>query len=117
MRQIGTWEKELMADSKNRDMNITLLQAYRAAQECDNERIDFFDVIWDYDVEPIVNACREVGVTEITISSTMSGLIETLDKFMGLGCAIGEIVKVRKHYKDWGFNDYKKIPAILIKIN
>lgn len=117
MRRIETWEKELTGESGNRDTNITLLQAYHAARACGNKRIDFFDVIWDYDVESIVNACREAGVTEITISSTMSGLVETLDKFTELGCAVGGIVKVRRHYKDWGSDDYKMIPALLIKIN
>lgn len=117
MRRIGTWEKELTAESRNRDTNVTLLQAYRAARECGNERIDFFDVVWDYDVKPVVDACREVGVTEITVSSTMSGLVETLDQFVELGCAVGGIVKVRRHYKDWGSDDYKEIPAVLIKID
>ncbi len=90
--------------------NRRLLEAYYQSKERDNELIDFNEVIWERDVEPIVATLRRVGVKEFTFSSSMTGAIEFLAAFKKLGVAIQDVVYV---------NDYKKepIPAMLLKVN
>lgn len=56
----------------------TLGQAYLYSKEAGNDLPNFAEVIWDYDIEAILEDCRKLGVKEFTISSTFSSLIETI---------------------------------------
>ena len=69
-------------------INSTMFWAYRKSQEAGCEFLNFDDVIWNYDVAPIVEACQEEGIERITISSTFSSLVENLSFFDELGCKI-----------------------------
>ena len=67
---------------KDAGINPTLFWAYRTSkEESDNDLIDFNGAIWDYDIKEIADCLRAEGITEFTISSTFSGLIETLAAF------------------------------------
>lgn len=90
--------------------------AYHKAKENGNATIDFNDVIWDRDIEPIVNFCRENGVNYFTVSSTFSGLLETLDRFQKLGCQLGAITEVTAPYKNFMTKEWDRIPAIIVKL-
>ena len=66
---------------EEQNMNSTVYWAYRYAQDAGNELLNFGEVIWDYDIEPILESCKAYGITEFTISSTFSSLIATLAEF------------------------------------
>ena len=51
----------------------TLGQAYLYSKEAGNDLPNFAEVIWDYDIEAILEDCRKLGVKEFTISSTHFG--------------------------------------------
>lgn len=63
----------------------TLGQAYLYSKEAGNDLPNFAEVIWDYDIEAILEDCRKLGVKEFTISSTFSSLIETMENRHYLG--------------------------------
>lgn len=94
----------------NAEGNRTLIKAYCQSKERGNTLIDFNEIIWERDVEPIVATLRRAGVKEFTISSSMTGIVEFFAAFKKLGAEIQDVVYV---------NDYKKepIPAVLLKIN
>ena len=98
------------------DINGTLISAYRKAQKTGNRYLDFYDVIWDHDIEVIVDECRKAGVDFITISSSQSGMIETLAKFQQLGCKLEMIMQVKAPYEDFMTGEFKEIPAMAIKL-
>lgn len=53
----------------------TLGQAYLYSKEAGNDLPNFAEVIWDYDIEAILEDCRKLGVKEFTISSTFSSYL------------------------------------------
>ena len=83
MKRIEVFEKAMNEGGSLKDygINSTLFAAYRDCQETGNDNIDFNGVIWDYDIPEIVKALKENGISEFTISSTFSSLIETLAAF------------------------------------
>lgn len=81
MKEIRTFEAAIEQSATSLEelgINATLFWAYRTSKETGNELIDFNEVIWDYDIEEIAQTLRANGITEFTISSTFSSLIETL---------------------------------------
>lgn len=107
MKQIKILEKDLA------DVNGTFFVAYKNSMRRHKDLLDFDDVIWDKDVDPIITHCKEYGIEEITISSTFSGLLETLETFAENGCEIVGLTKV--NYIDWDDQE-KKIPAMKIRM-
>ena len=94
----------------------TLGQAYLYSKEVGNDLPNFAEVIWDYDIEAILEDCRKLGVKEFTISSTFSSLIETIAKFEELGCTLDGIVKVKERYTHFRSDDRTLIPAFKMTV-
>lgn len=101
---------------KEAGINGTMFWAYRDSKEIGNELIDFNEVIWEKDVEEIVKACRENGVEQFTISSTFSGLLETLAEFEKHGCQLGGLTKVKARYTDILTQERALIPAMIVHV-
>ena len=97
---------------KELGFNPTLYCAYRTSLDAGNDLIDFNEVIWDSDIKPIVESLRGFGVTEFTISSTFSSLIETLAEFEKQGCRMQGLTQVKARYTDWRTGKQAIIPAI-----
>ena len=93
---------------KELGFNPTLYWAYRTSLEAGNDLIDFNEVIWDYDIKPITDCLRSFGITEFTISSTFSSLIETLAEFEKMQ----GLTQVKARYTDWRTGEQAVIPAI-----
>ena len=87
----------------------TLGQAYLYSKEAGNDLPNFAEVIWDYDIEAN-------DITEFTISSTFSSLIETIAKFEELGCTLDGIVKVKERYTHFGSDEHALIPAFKMTV-
>ena len=98
------------------NINHTFGKAYSHSMEAGNELIDFDDVIWDEDIEEIIENCKRYGITEFTVSSGFSRIIETLDKFAEHGCKVDGLIKVKSIHKDFQTNKKKVIPAIKMSL-
>ena len=90
----------------------TLGQAYLYSKEAGNDLPNFAEVIWDYDIPEIVKALKENGISEFTISSTFSSLIETLAAFEKEGIRMAGLTEVNATYSDWKTGKKARIPAI-----
>ena len=77
-----------------------------------NQYLCFNRVIWDYDIPEIVKALKENGISEFTISSTFSSLIETLAAFEKEGIRMARLTEVNATYSDWKTGKKARIPAI-----
>lgn len=66
----------------------------------------------DYDIPEIVKALKENGISEFTISSTFSSLIETLAAFEKEGIRMAGLTEVNATYSDWKTGKKARIPAI-----
>lgn len=75
--------------------------AYFYSEEAGNDLINFDDVIWDYDIDEIIENCQRFGITEFTISSTFSSLILTIAEFEKKGCKLQGLVEINSRHDDW----------------
>ena len=104
MKEIRTFEEAIEQNArslKELGINGTLFWAYRTSKETGNELIDFNEVIWDYDIDPILENCRRFGIEAFTISSTFSSLILTIAELQKRGCKLDGLVEINSRYDDW----------------
>jgi len=115
MKKIELFERaitEQAANLKEYGINGTAFWAYRKSIEAGNDLVDFSEVIWDTDIEAIVETFKKAGVTEFTISSTFSSLIPTLAAFEKHGFQMAGLTEVNANYTDWQTGERAHIPAI-----
>lgn len=115
MKKIELFEKAIAEQAgslKDYGINGTLFWAYRTSIEAGNEKIDFAEVIWDYEIEEIATFLKENGICEFTISSTFSSLIETLAAFEKHGFKMAGLTQVKARYTDFKTGERAIIPAI-----
>ena len=117
MKEITAFENiDRNRSFEEQGLNSTLYWAYQHSKETENDLINFSEVIWDYDIEPILEACKTYGITEFTISSTFSSLITTLAEFDKHGCHMTGLTQVKARYSDWQTGEHASIPAIKLTI-
>lgn len=97
-------------------INRTFYWAYEICLYTKNETLNFDDTIWDSDVKPIIEHCKEFGIKEITISSTYSGAIKTLGLFADNGCKVLGLVKVKSQFTETNSRELKKIYAVKLQM-
>ncbi len=108
--------KKQNANLNDIGINHTFYWAYRIALKTGNDLIDLNDAVWDCDVEAIINHCKEFGISEITMSSSFSGAIQTLGLFEDKGCKIIGLKKIKSQYTEFESNEHEVINAVVIKM-
>ena len=103
MKKIEILEKAAENGTSYKDINLnsTFGAAYFYSEEAGNELINFAEVIWDYDIDEIIENCQRFGITEFTISSTFSSLILTIAEFEKKGCKLQGLVEINSRHNDW----------------
>lgn len=102
-----------------KELNVepTFGKAYLYSFEAGNELPNFGDVIWDDKVEAIWKSMKEHGITEFTISSTYSNLLETIEKFLELGCKLEGMERINSLYeRDYLTGEKKRIAALRLSM-
>lgn len=115
MKKIDLFERAIaeQADSlEDYGINSTLFAAYRRSTAAGNELIDFDGAIWEREIEGLAKALRENDISEFTISSTYSSLIETLAAFEKQGFKMAGLTQVNDLLTDRNTGEHKLIPAI-----
>ena len=98
------------------DINVLLGQAYLYSHEADNELPNFAEVVWENQIEEILADCKRYGITEFTISSTFSSLINVVARFEELGAKLEGLVKINSIHKDWDTGEKEILPAFKMSI-
>ena len=113
MKRIEVFEKAMNEGGSLKDygINSTLFAANRDCQETANDNIEINEVISENDITKIVKALKENGISEFTISSTFSSLIETLAAFEKEGIRMAGLTEVNATYSDWKTGKKARIPA------
>ena len=115
MKRIEALDQALNEQVRNLNdlgINPTLMKAYRTSLKVGNDHINFEEVIWDREIEPITSFLKANGISEITISSTFSSLISTLVLFEHNDFQLGGITEVTAGYNDFRTGTYAKVPAL-----
>lgn len=64
--------------STEENINIRLFWAYKHSLEAGNDLINFYDIIWEREIEGIVENLNYYKINEFSISSNFSGRITIL---------------------------------------
>lgn len=104
------------------DVTPTFGAAYFYSKEAGNDLINFGEVIWDYDIDPIIENCRRFGIKGFTISSIFSNLITTIAEFQKKGLHLDGLIEINSRYDDWkagleGISRKERIPAFKLSLN
>ncbi|WP_026524733.1 DUF7698 family protein [Butyrivibrio sp. MB2005] len=110
--------------TKYQDINVnpTFGAAYFYSQTAGNRLINFGEVIWERDIEEILENCRRFGIKDFTISSTYSGLLTTLAEFEKHSCHMVRLIEINSNIDDWkagleGESKKEIIPALLMRLD
>ena len=115
MKTIPTFENAIankVKDIQAEGINPTAFWAYRNSCRCENDLIDFNEVIWDEDIEAIAKTLDANGITEFTISCNFSGLIRTLVAFEKVGFKMAGTTQVNANYTDIRTGKYAQVDAL-----
>lgn len=74
--------------------------------------LDFGDVIWDTDIQPIADTLRGADIRQFTISVPQMNIAEILAAFSDLGIVIQGTIRIKKRY-----HAGDEAPAFLMKVN
>lgn len=123
IKRIEILDKAAEVGTKWRDIpcNMRFGDAYFYSLEAGNDLINFGDVIWDYDIDEILENCRRFGIESFTISSTFSSLIITIAEFQKRGCKLEGLIEINSRFDDWkagleGERRKERIPAFKISL-
>lgn len=124
MKRIDVLEKAAANGTKYADINVnpTFGMAYFYSKDAGNRLPNFAEVIWERDIEAIIENCRRFGITDFTISSTFSGLLTTIAEFEKHGCHMVRLVEVYANYYGIPASideepQHAIIPALLMRID
>ena len=98
------------------DIAWKIWRAYEKSRDNENEVLDFYDIIWDCEVEALTACMRKNGIEAFTYSCRATDAIETLWLFKEAGCTIGEMVEVNLR-KDFFGKGYEKGHAFKMILN
>ena len=123
MKEIEVLEEAATKGTRYSEINVnsTFGAAYFYSKEAGNDLINFAEVIWDYDIDEILENCRRFGITEFTISSTFSSLIVTIAELQKKGCKLEGLIEINSRFDDWkscfeGETKKERIPAFKISL-
>jgi hypothetical protein len=121
MKKIEILEKaaENRTGYADNNINPTFGAAYFCSREAGNDLINFDEVIWDYDIDAIIENCRRFGIEEFTISSNFSGLITTIAELEKRGLHLDGLVEINSRYNDWKAEERdtkERIPALKMSL-
>lgn len=103
----GNEEKEIEICKKY----SSIYQAYRDSKKAKNDGLNFYEIIWEKDVESIIALCRKNGIAEITVSGVFSNMLETLADFEKRGYNLNGLSSAKDRFNG------RTIPALAIQIH
>ena len=98
-------------------LNRTFVNAYQdSIENAGNDILDFNDVIWNDDIDEIVEICKKFEIKEFTISVPMGSLMGALENFETRGFKVVGLTKAKTRYKNWRTGQQEIVPAIKLKL-
>jgi len=103
---------DIYARSKSME-NTTIRWEIERNKITRNNTIHFCEVIWDCDIDLIINFCKTEEIIHITISSNFSSLITSLAVFEKQGCIIGVLQKLNRNIMTGKQEHLNVLPQLL----
>ena len=121
MKRIEILDRAAENRTSYKDINVnpTFGAAYFYSEEAGNDLINFAEVIWNHDIDEIIENCKRFGITEFTISSTFSSLIITIAEFEKRGVHLEGLTEINSDHNDWSAEEpgkKERIPAFRLSL-
>lgn len=113
MKNIAEFDKIIAKNSYVDTSEWQLFKAYESSKEYCKDILDFDDYIIEDDIPDTVTAMRKYGVEQFAISSSFSGIVDTIAIFVKNGCKLTGVTTVVKHTK---YDGDKKLNAFLLTV-
>ena len=97
-------------------MYCRLYREYELSRDSGNELLDINDVVWDKDVEELINCMRENGIRRFTFSSTWSGAVETAWLFQKNGCRLIGLAEINSRTKKILSDEHEKAHGYVFEL-
>ena len=101
---------------KQLGFNPTFGQAYLYSRDAGNGLLNFADTNWDDEIPAILEDCHRTGITEFTISSTFSSMVNTIAEFERHGCRLQGMTEINSNMESWDTGEKERIPAFKMAI-
>lgn len=88
----------------------TMYRAYLDSKKVRNESLNFYEIIWEKDIESIIDLCRKNGIVKITVSGVFSNMLEILAEFEKRGCKLDGLTSAKDRFND------QTVLALVIKM-
>ncbi len=119
MKKINEIEAVLDNYTAEQESGIShlLVKCYRNTQEAENEFLDISEIIWEHDYDDLVRDLRRFNISEFTVSTTFSGMLNAVNALLERGCTLEGMTKVKDRFPSWTDGEREIHPALLIRTN
>lgn len=90
--------------------------AYYYAKDGENDLINIDGSFFEREVPGFLENCRRFGVSEFTISSTFSGMVNLLAEFQSHGAFLDGLVVINSDHEGWRSSEREKLNAFKLVI-
>ena len=88
----------------------TMYRAYLDSKKAGNDVLNFYETIWEKDIESIIDLCRKNNMDEITISGISSNMLEILAGFEKYGCKLNGLASAKDRFNG------QMVPALAVRM-
>jgi hypothetical protein len=107
------WKANILAESRAFQR---VYRMYESSMNRGNAAIDINEVIWDKDLDDLMDAMKENGITRFTYSSEWSSAVLTAWKFIEAGWKLVGMEMINGCNTDYSEKSYVKVPAYVFSI-
>ena len=90
---------------------------YKMRRENDGDEFEMSDSLWDKERSDFVETLRKLGITEFTVTTQSTGLMDDIYGYTELGCTMVGLHTITKKALRWGEEKYETAKGILFKVN
>ena len=88
----------------------TMYRAYLDSKKAGNESLNFYEIIWEKDIESIIDLCKKNNIAEISVSGVSSNMLEILAGFEKYGCKLNGLTSVKDRFNG------QAVPAFAVRM-
>ena len=90
---------------------------FKQALDNENGEFEMNDSLWDRERQDFVETLRKLGITEFTVTTQSTGLMEDIYGYTEFGCTMVGLHSITKKCPYWLGEDHKTVKGIRFKVN
>jgi homogentisate 1,2-dioxygenase len=90
---------------------------FKFRRENNADEFEMSDYCWDKEFHDFVETLRKLGITEFTVTTQSTGLMEDLYGYAEFGCTMVGLHSITKKCPYWLGEDHQTVKGIRFKVN